>query len=151
MLRINIKYSKPDFFFYSQHNTHQTNPVSIDPGVPGRDGSPGPQGPPGPQGGRGPPGDAGRHGPPGPSGPPGPPGPPGEGLAYDAAAIAAMQFAHLEKVFQYTPLFRHLNIVFHILGSIKGPDPMGDDPNSMPARFFKDDMTPSYRKCADAR
>lgn len=59
-------------------------------GPPGRDGSPGPQGPIGPLGTRGPSGDTGRHGPPGPAGPPGPPGPPGEGLAYDAAAIAAM-------------------------------------------------------------
>lgn len=59
-------------------------------GSPGRDGSPGPQGPMGPSGPRGPTGDVGRHGSPGPAGPPGPPGPPGEGLAYDAAAIAAM-------------------------------------------------------------
>lgn len=44
----------------------------------------------GPSGPHGPPGDEGRHGPPGPAGPPGPPGPPGEGLAYDAAALAAM-------------------------------------------------------------
>lgn len=44
----------------------------------------------GPPGGRGPTGESGRHGAPGPAGPPGPPGLPGEGLAYDAAAIAAM-------------------------------------------------------------
>lgn len=44
----------------------------------------------GPPGGRGSPGEPGRHGAPGPAGPPGPPGPAGEGLAYDAAAIAAM-------------------------------------------------------------
>lgn len=44
----------------------------------------------GPPGGRGSPGEPGRHGTPGPAGPPGPPGPAGEGLAYDAAAIAAM-------------------------------------------------------------
>lgn len=31
-------------------------------------------------------------------------------------------------------------------GSVKGPDPLGDDPNLMPARFFKEDMTPAQRK-----
>lgn len=29
---------------------------------------------------------------------------------------------------------------------MKGPDLLGDDPNMLPARFFKDDMTPSERK-----
>lgn len=31
-------------------------------------------------------------------------------------------------------------------GSVKGPDPLGDDPNSLPPRFFKEDMTSSERK-----
>lgn len=93
-------------------------------GSPGRDGNQGIQGSPGPQGGRGPPGDAGKHGSPGPPGQPGQPGPPGEALAYDAAAIAAM----LQQ------------------GSVKGPDSLNDDPQSMPPRFFKDDMTPAEKK-----
>lgn len=29
---------------------------------------------------------------------------------------------------------------------MKGPDPLGDDPNALPSRFFKDDMTPAERK-----
>lgn len=31
-------------------------------------------------------------------------------------------------------------------GSIKGPDPLGDDPNAMPPRFFKDNMTAAEKK-----
>lgn len=59
-------------------------------GLPGRDGSPGPQGLPGPPGERGLSGDHGKTGPQGLPGPPGPPGPPGDGLAYDAASLAAL-------------------------------------------------------------
>lgn len=36
--------------------------------------------------------------------------------------------------------------VYLFIGSIKGPDPLGDDPNIMPPRFFKDDMTLEERK-----
>lgn len=34
----------------------------------------------------------------------------------------------------------------YVSGSVKGPDPLGDDPNSFPARFFKDDMSDAERK-----
>jgi hypothetical protein len=78
-------------FFFSVPNTKRDiKSFSLCAGAPGRDGNPGLQGPAGPTGSRGPAGEAGRHGAPGSAGPPGPPGPPGEGLAYDAAAIAAM-------------------------------------------------------------
>lgn len=29
---------------------------------------------------------------------------------------------------------------------MKGPDPLGDDPNSLPPRFFKEDMSAAERK-----
>lgn len=43
-------------------------------------------------------------------------------------------------------LKKNLLTYYFSSGSVKGPDPLGDDPNSLPPRFFKDDMTPAERK-----
>lgn len=36
-------------------------------------------------------------------------------------------------------------IILEFIGTVKGPDPLGDDPN-IPPRFFKDDMPLAERK-----